>query len=96
MAFSHLIFLSVYPILVKATQTDRGHPRIHHDGYTYGLKNMAFIHTQEHNTWNCTRTGVRPNGTSGRCLAKIETKIINGSLMMRSKDPNHMCNKNKY
>lgn len=86
-----IIFIPEFPIETQIFQTQRGHPRIHHNGYTYGAKNLATIHHYEQTTWVCTRTGTRPNGTTGRCLAKIETKMINGLLMMRFKDPNHVC-----
>lgn len=71
-------------------QTQRGNPRIHHDGYTFGLHNTATIY-KKRNTWCCTRTGVRWNGVTGRCLAKIETKYVSDKMMLRVKDPDHMC-----
>lgn len=57
---------------------------------------MALLDKQVHNTWNCTRTGVRPNGAIGRCLARIETKKMYNKMMMRFKDPDHTCIKNKH
>lgn len=80
-AFSH--------ICVDVLQTQRGYPRINHNGYAYGLKSRIDVFTpNKRYTWYCTRLGHR---SSSACRGKMETTLINDKMMMNTKPTVHVC-----
>lgn len=80
---------SGYCIFVEVTQSARGFPRVHHDGYSFGLVNSLHLN-RETVVWNCT--GSEP-GTRRRCTATVVTKVIDGYYMMNERNTNHICAK---
>lgn len=90
--FFRLILEPSYTICAKVEQTKRGHPRINHDGYTYGLKNpIDYFIPKKRYTWYCTRNSSREGYKSQNCGVRIESKLINGKMVVNLGRPKHTC-----
>lgn len=80
-----------YPMFANILQSDRGFPRIIHDGHSYGICGRYTGHT----VWQCTRCEPRdltqPTRRPKRCIASIGTKIIDGYTMMGVRNTRHTC-----
>lgn len=79
-----------FPYPVEVTQTERGHPRIHYNGYAYGLYNTSSIYTRKRHTWFCTRNSAQ-TGPRKRCRASIKSLYFNGSMNIGTEPTNHNC-----
>lgn len=81
-----------FTIFADITETDKGYPRLQFDGYTFGRRTRqgkALIEKcYDDCLWVCTR-----NFNRKRCCARVETKTIDGYVMMRVKKPQHICAK---
>lgn len=83
--------LAEFPYPVEVTQTERGHPRIHYNGYAYGLYKTSSIYKRERHTWFCTRMSAQTGPLRKRCRAKIRTLLINNSMKIGIEPSNHIC-----
>lgn len=75
-------------IFANITDGQNGYPRLQHGGYTFGrrkVKNHGF--EEGCMKWTCTRSAKNKK----RCTASVETKIIDGYVMMRVINANHIC-----
>lgn len=87
-----LFFSYVYadfPYFVEIVTTRRGHLRVYHEGYSYGMNqyNQKRHPNQTRQRWRCTR-GSGQN--TKRCSGSIETDTIDGYTMMRLRNK-HNC-----
>lgn len=82
--FGTKISIAGFNILADIVTTNRGYPRIYFHGFHYGYKRLKG--RGEITTWLCTRSS---NGK--RCIATVETKYINGMMMMKVSNYNHSC-----
>lgn len=73
---------SGFNILARVVHSKRGYPRIHFNGHKYGLKEVR----QELTVWLCT--GSR---NKRRCTGSVQTKYINDAMMMKERNPRHLC-----
>lgn len=71
------------------TSSERGFPRIIHENYSYGRRSTA-IAKNETIVWVCTGC---QSGSRKRCLAAVQTKVIDGLVMMCFRNQNHICTK---
>ena len=70
----------------------RCHPSIIHEGYSYGQIVRSLLKGSGEMLWSCTGSEAT---TRKRCLAKIQTKSIDGYTMLRVRNDNHICVKQK-
>lgn len=78
--------ISEYTIHAKVIKGKRGHPKISFDGYTYGQSKMGLDKGEI--VWSCTGSAAV---TRKRCLARVQTKVIDGYMMMCVRNQNHIC-----
>lgn len=69
-------------MVANILMSNRGYPRIYHGDHSYGLQ----IVRQDRTVWLCTGSIKKR-----RCTASVETKEINGVLMMKEKNQKHFC-----
>lgn len=83
------MLFSDYTEFANIKLSERGYPRLIHNGYSYGVNGKTTTHTN----WQCTRC--EPNdGISKRqkrCIASIQTKVIDGYEMIIVRNPHHTC-----
>lgn len=77
--------ISGFNIIADIVTTKRGFPRIYYNGYNYGFKRQK--KTDNITTWMCTA-----NNNKRRCIATVDTKYINGVMMMKEQNCGHICN----
>ena len=81
-------------MFANITETSRGFPRILYDGCTYGRKKSkkedSNKYFEDTTLWVCTK-----NVGKRRCTAMLETKKIDGFIMMQERKNNHICKPNK-
>lgn len=63
-------------------QTKRGYPRIQFQGHNYGFQSVR----QDITIWLCTGSI-----NKRRCTATVHTKHMGDILMMKVKNPKHIC-----
>lgn len=85
-----LLFTGKFTMFANITETAKGFPRITHDGHTYGRKKAKNSdgnkYFEDTTYWMCTK-----NVGKRRCPAMLETKKINGFIMMHERKTNHIC-----
>lgn len=88
-----LYFSAEFTVFANITKAKNKFPRLHYENYTYGRrkrkneKNPKYFETDIVD-WVCTRNDKK---NKRRCIARISTKSIDGYVMMRVKNPNHIC-----
>lgn len=77
-------------MFANITETSKGFPRIMHNGHTYGRKKIknqnGDKYFEDMAFWVCTK-----NVGKKRCTASLETKKINGLIMMHQRKAQHIC-----
>lgn len=91
---SFCLFSIEFTIFAEITETTAGFPRLHYEGHTFGRRKLksdvnSKYYDKEHMRWICTRS----DKNKRRCTATIMTKVIDGYVMMREKNLNHICTK---
>lgn len=98
----HLLFLYLnnfscfagdFTVFADISKTGNGFPRLQYEGYTFGRRKCrSNENTRDFGAdniqWICTRS----DRNKKRCTAKMLTKVIDGYVMMRVKNPHHICN----
>lgn len=83
-------FAGKFTMFANITETSKGFPRILHDGHTYGRRKKQNSNGKKYFEdsafWVCTK-----NVNKRRCTAKLETKIIDGFIMMHERKAHHIC-----
>lgn len=80
-----------FTIFARIEQSQRGFPRLIHEGKPYYAKSKSKIKDYTH--WQCTRKlrGQGKNMKTKRCKATARTKIINGYTMLQPVNAVHDC-----
>lgn len=75
-------------MFANITENSKGFPRISHNGYNYGRKKMNNCNKyfEDSSLWVCTG-----NANKRRCNAMLETKRINGYIMLHERKQHHIC-----
>lgn len=82
--------IAAFPIAVNIVQTPHGFKRIQFNGFAFGCRRSE--ENQQRKTWSCTGSGPQRK----RCMAKIETILIEGCIKMRIKNDAHICVSQDY
>lgn len=85
-----VLFTGKFTMFANITETSKGFPRISYNGHTYGRRKMKHNgnkYFEETTLWVCTKTVKKR-----RCTARLETKKINGFIMMHERKQHHICN----
>lgn len=81
-------------MFANITETSKGYPRLQYEDYTYGRRKLKknedpkYLDAAEMH-WTCTRS----DNNKKRCTARIITKVIDGYVMMKERNPTHICTK---
>ena len=87
-----LYFSAEFTVFANITKMTNGFPRLHYENYTYGRRKAKYEQNPKNFEtdivdWVCTRS----DKNKRRCIARISTKVIDGYVMMRVRNPNHIC-----
>ncbi|XP_031625161.1 modifier of mdg4-like isoform X33 [Contarinia nasturtii] len=77
-------------------ETRTGFPRLQYNGHSFGRRiskkgeiECVDFYGQDNMKWTCTRS----DQNKKRCTASVATKRVDGYVMMRVINPNHICTK---
>lgn len=79
-----LFLIAGFNIEANIVATRHGFPRIEYNGYSFGFKRGK--DGGQITTWMCTK-----NLKKRRCTATVDTKYINGIMMLKVLNPKYLC-----
>lgn len=78
----YLDFILAYTTFAEVIIDHRGYRRLICNGFRFGIH---YQHKNKEISWRCTTATKH----SGRCCARLKTKLINGYEMIKSVNVNH-------